>query len=441
MHQRRRPWVRRGMVVAALALAACARQAGDAEDLGSAPAVRAGPVRPGISVLLDDSVHLVRGKRVGLLTNHTGLDEQGRLDIDLLHADPRARAAEVRLVRLFAPEHGIRGTEDREDLESGIDERSGLPIVSLYTAGTIAPPDSTLRDLDVLVFDLQDIGTRTWTYVGNLVYSLRAVKRADIALVVLDRPAPLGGRSMQGPMLDSAIANVGGPDGQPGIAWALWPMPLRHGLTMGELARFYNAELGIGARLHVVPMAEWRRALWFDDTKLHWVRPSPNIPTLASATLYPAVVPFEATNVSVGRGTPLAHQLVGFPGMNVDTVISALRDRELAGVRFEAARIAGTNYGAQQPYRGVELPGVRIVVTDRERLDVGRLGTAIVWALRRTHPDSFRITDTLRFDRLIGSGRVRRALMAGDDPDAVIDRELPGVMAFERRARQYFLYR
>ena len=441
MHQRRRPWVRRGLVVAALALAACARQAGDAEDVGSAPAVRAGPVRPGISVLLDDSVHLVRGKRVGLLTNHTGLDERGRLDIDLLHADPRARAADVRLVRLFAPEHGIRGTEDREDLESGIDERSGLPIVSLYTAGTIAPPDSTLRDLDVLVFDLQDIGTRTWTYVGNLVYSLRAVKRAGIALVVLDRPAPLGGRRMEGPMLDSAIANVGGPDGRPGIAWALWPMPLRHGLTMGELARYYNAELGIGARLHVVPMAEWRRAMWFDDTKLHWVRPSPNIPTLASATLYPAVVPFEATNVSVGRGTPLAHQLFGFPGMNPESVIAALRDREIAGVTYEATRIAGSNYGPQQPYRDVELPGVRIVVTDRERLDVGRLGTALVWALRRTHPDSFRIVDTLRFDRLIGSGAVRRALMAGDDPDAVIDRELPGVMAFERRARQYFLYR
>ena len=436
MHQR----MRYGMVVAALALAACARQATD-DDLGPASAVRAGPVRPGISVLLDDSVHLVRGKRVGLLTNQTGIDEQGRLDIDLLHADPRARAANVQLVRLFAPEHGIRGTEDREDLASGIDERSGRPIVSLYTAGTIAPPDSTLRDLDVLVFDLQDIGTRTWTYVGNLVYSLRAVKRAGIAIVVLDRPAPLGGRRMEGALLDTAIANAGTADGRPGIAWALWPMPLRHGLTMGELARFYNAELGINAQLHVVPMAEWRRAMWFDDTRLRWVRPSPNIPTLASATLYPAMVPFEATNVSVGRGTPLAHEQFGFPGMSADSVIRALGEREIDGVRFEATRIAGANYGPQQPYAGTELPGVRIIVTDREQLNVGRLGAAVVWALRRTHPGTFRIADTLRFDRLFGSGEARRALMAGDDPDAVIDRQLPGVMAFERRARQYFLYR
>ena len=437
-----RSCVRHGWVVMALALAACARQAEEGGDIGPAPAVRSGPVRPGISVLLDDSVALVRGKRVGLLTNQTGIDEQGRSDIDLLHSDPRSKAAGVQLVRLFSPEHGIRGTEDREDLAGGVDERSGLPIVSLYTAGTIAPPDSTLRDLDALVFDLQDIGTRTWTYVGNLVYALRAVKRVGITLIVLDRPAPLGGRRMEGPMLDSAIANVEeSRPGRPGLAWALWPMPLRHGLTMGELARFYNAELGIGAQLRVVPMSEWRRTMWYDDTKLQWVRPSPNIPTLASATLYPAVVPFEATNVSVGRGTPLAHQQFGFPGMNADAVIEALRDRELDGVRFEATRIAGFNYGAQQPYRGTELPGVRIVVTDREKLDVGRLGTALVWALRRTHADSFRIADTLRFDRLMGSGAARRALMAGDDPDAVIDRELPGVMAFERRARQYFLYR
>ena len=424
----------------ALALAACASQASD-ETLGSAIAVRAGPVRPGISVLLDDSVHLVRGRRIGLLTNQTGLDERGRSDIDLLHRDPRAVASKVALVRLYSPEHGISGTEDREHLAGGVDERSGLPIVSLYTAGTVGPPDSTLRDLDALVFDLQDIGTRTWTYVGNLVYSLRAVKRAGIPLIVLDRPAPLNGRAMQGAMLDSAIANVGTAEGRPGIAWALWPMPLRHGLTMGELARFYNAELGIGAQLHVVPMAEWRRAMWFDDTRLPWVRPSPNIPTLASATLYPAMVPFEATNVSVGRGTALAHQQFGFPGMNADSVIRALGERELGGVRFEGARIAGSNYGPQQPYAGAELPGVRVVVTDRERLDVGRLGAALVWALRRTHPATFRIADTLRFDRLLGSGEARRALMAGDDPDAVIDRQLPGVMAFEGRARQYWLYR
>ena len=405
-------------------------------------ATRDARVRPGITVLLDDSVHLVRGKRVGLLTNQTGIDERGRSDIDLLRDDPRATAAGVQLVKLYSPEHGIRGTEDREQLASGVDERTGLMIHSLYTAGTSGPPDSTLRDLDVLVFDLQDVGTRTWTYVGNLVYALRAVKRTGRTLVVLDRPAPLDGVHRNGPMLDSAIANAEeSVPGRPALAWALWPFPLRHGLTMGELARFYNAELGIGADLRVVPASGWRRTMWFDDTGLPWVRPSPNIPTLASATLYPALVALEATNVSVGRGTPLAHQLFGFPGLDAAAVVRALDDRVLSGVRFEATEFVANRYGANQPYGGVRVPGVRIIVTDRDRLHVGRLGAAVVAALVKTSPNGFRVVDTLRFDRLFGSGAARRALLAGEDPDTVIDRDLPATMAFERRARQYLLYR
>ena len=427
------------------AVIACVRPPGTeagAETAPPAAGAQGGNVRPGITVLLDDSVHLVRGKRVGLLTNQTGIDERGRSDIDLLRDDPRATAAGVRLVTLYSPEHGIRGTEDREDLASGVDERTGLVIHSLYTAGTSGPPDSTLRDLDVLVFDLQDIGTRTWTYVGNLVYALRAVKRTGKTLVVLDRPAPLDGVHRNGPMLDSAIANAEeSVPGRPALAWALWPFPLRHGLTMGELARFYNAELGIGADLRVVPVAGWRRTMWFDETGLPWVRPSPNIPTLASATLYPALVALEATNVSVGRGTPLAHQLFGFPGLDAGAVVRALDDRVLSGVRFEATEFTANRYGANQPYGGERVPGVRIVVTDRDRLHVGRLGAAVISALVKTSPQGFRVVDTLRFDRLFGSGDARRALLAGEDPDTVIDRDLPATMAFERRARQYLLYR
>jgi len=202
---------------------------------------RGGAVQPGITVLLDDSVHLIRGKRIGLLTNQTGIDERGRSAIDLLTRDPRATRAGVRVVTLFSPEHGIRGTEDRENLASGIDERSGPTIHSLYGAATITLPDSTLRGLDALVFDLQDIGTRTWTYVGNLVYSLRAAERNGVRLIVLDRPAPITGTHREGPLLDSALANPEEPTpARPGLAYALYPMPLRHGMTMGEMARFYN---------------------------------------------------------------------------------------------------------------------------------------------------------------------------------------------------------
>jgi uncharacterized protein YbbC (DUF1343 family) len=194
-------------------------------------------VRPGISVLLSDSIHLVRGHRVGLLTNQTGIDEHGESDIERLRS-PEARAAGVQLVRLFSPEHGIRGTEDREQLASGIDARTGLFINSLYTNGTIAPPDSTLRDLDVLVVDLQDIGTRTWTYVGAMLYAMRATARLGIPIVVLDRPDPLGGLAPDGPILDPSLANPDAPTAaRPGLAYPHTPVPLRHALTWGELAR------------------------------------------------------------------------------------------------------------------------------------------------------------------------------------------------------------
>src|SRR4051812_388910 len=347
-------------------------------------------VRPGISVLLTDSIHLVRGRKVGLLTNQTGVDEHGESDIERLRS-AEARAAGVQLVRLFSPEHGIRGTEDRERLASGIDERSGLFIHSLYENATIAPPDSTLRDLDVLVVDLQDIGTRTWTYVGAMLYSMRAAARRNLPIIVLDRPNPLSGLHPDGPILDSTIANPDAPTPtKPGRAYALYPVPLRHALTMGEMARYFNAELRIGARLHVVPASGWRRAMWFDETGLPWVRPSPNLPTLASATVYPALVAFEATNLSVGRGTTDAFQRIGAPWLPADRALTLLQARQLPGVRFERSDF--TPQGATDgKYSGRLLGGIRVVVTDRDRFSPGRTGAALLWAIRRVAPDSLAV--------------------------------------------------
>src|SRR5215813_11371543 len=247
MHAQR--WLVMGTVVAS---AGCTHAAPT-----SAP-VPAGGVRPGISVLVSDSIGLVRGKRIALLTNQTGIDEHGVSDIEVLR-DSRARDAGVRLVRLFSPEHGIRGTEDRTHIESGIDERSGLPVHSLYTETAIAPPDSLITDLDVLVFDLQDVGTRTWTYVGSMIYAMRAAARRHLPIIVLDRPNPITGNHVDGPMLDSALANADEQSpGRPAKPYALYPFPLRHGMTMGEMARFYNEALSIGAQLHVVPAAGWK---------------------------------------------------------------------------------------------------------------------------------------------------------------------------------------
>jgi uncharacterized protein YbbC (DUF1343 family) len=398
-----------------------------------------GGVRPGITVLLADSIGLVRGKRIALLTNQTGIDEHGVSDIEVLR-DSRARAAGVQLVRLFSPEHGIRGTEDRTHIESGVDERSGLPVHSLYTETAIAPPDSLLTDLDALVFDLQDVGTRTWTYVGSMIYAMRAAARRHLPIIVLDRPNPITGNHVDGPMLDSALANANEQTARrPAKPYALYPFPLRHGMTMGELARFYNEALGIGAPLHVIPASGWKRSMWFDETGLPWVRPSPNLPNLNSALVYPALVAFEGSNVSVGRGTADAFQRFGAPWMNAPEVAAALNGRHLPGVRFVVDSFTPVNPGDGK-YGGRLIPGVRVAVTDRNAVRPGHLCAAILWALLGTNRDSLRIRDAV-FDERFGSPSMREALFNGDDPDRVVDRGQPAVDAFESAARRFFLYR
>ena len=400
-----------------------------------APATR---VRPGITVLLDDSIGVVRGKRIALLTNHTGIDEHGVSDIELLR-DSRARGAGVRLVRLFSPEHGIRGTEDRTHIESGVDERSGLPVHSLFTEAAIAPPDSLLTDLDALVFDLQDVGTRTWTYVGSMIYAMRAAARRHLPIIVLDRPNPITGSHVDGPMLDSTLANPNEPSPRrPGKAYALYPFPLRHGMTMGELARFYNETLGIGAPLVVIPMSGWKRPMWFDETGLPWVRPSPNLPTPLSALVYPALVAFEGSNVSVGRGTPDAFQRFGAPWMKADEIATMLNTRGAAGVRFEVDPFTPIDPGDGK-YGGQRIPGIRVVVTDRNAVRPGHLCAEILWALSRANRDSLRIRDAT-FDERFGSPAMRQAILGGEDPDRVVDRGQRGVDDFEGSVRRFLLY-
>ncbi|MDQ6872894.1 MAG: DUF1343 domain-containing protein [Gemmatimonadota bacterium] len=396
-------------------------------------------VRPGITVLLKDSINLIRGKRIGLLTNQTGVDENGTSDIDLL-TDRRSRDVRISLVQLFSPEHGLRGTEDRENIASGVDAKSGLPVYSLYGQQTMAPPDSILRNLDALVFDLQDIGTRTWTYVGAMVYSMRAAARAHKPILVLDRPNPINGYVIEGPVLDSALANPEDPaPGRPGQAFALWPIPLRHGMTMGELAFYYNDVLKIRADLHVIPMLGWRRDVWFDLTDLPWVKPSPNMPSLQSAMLYPGLVAFESTNLSVGRGMPDAFQRVGAPWLNAAATVAILRDREIPGVRFyvESFTPVGPSDGK---YSGQTIPGIRILVYNRSALQAARVGATLLWAINKTAGSRLTI-DNRGFDLRFGSPRVREALLRGEDPDVLIDREYKSAYAFREKTRQYLLYK
>jgi uncharacterized protein YbbC (DUF1343 family) len=401
----------------------------------------AGHVRPGITVLITDSAALIDGKRVGLLTNQTGVDEHGVSDIDLLVKRQAAKgSAGPKLVALFSPEHGIRGTEDRTNLANGRDARTGIPIYSLYGATTLAPPDSVLKNLDVLAIDLQDLGARPWTFVATMVYAMRSAAALHVRVLVLDRPNPITGTHVEGPLLDTSFAYaVSHSAARAATPTALYPIPSRHGLTLGELARFYNDVLGLHANLVVVPVEGWRRIDWFDDTKLPWIKPSPNMPNLTSATLYPGVVWLEATNISVGRGTESAFQLVGAPWLNAKKAIDLLESRDLPGVKFSRERFTPAHPGDDK-YGGVSIDGIRITITDRERLNTARLGAALIWAAIQVNADSVRFQQR-GFNQLFGVPGGREAFMRGADPDSMIDASVPATIEFEQSTRKYRLYK
>jgi len=268
---------------------------------------------------------------------------------------------------------------------------------------------------------------------------MRAAKRTGKQIIVLDRPNPITGFFVEGPVLDSTLANPDDPaPGRPGQAYALYPMPLRHGMTMAEMALFFNDALNIHANLKVVPMDGWRRELWFDRTGLPWVQPSPNLPSLQSEILYPGLVAFEGTNLSVGRGTGMAFQLIGAPWLKAHEVITLLKDREIKGVRFYEETftpIAPTD----GKYAGQPIHGIRMAVANRSQLQPARVGAALLWAINKTSGDSLKINNRT-FDLRFGSARVREALLRGEDPDGVIDREYRDAYAFRERTRRYLMY-
>jgi uncharacterized protein YbbC (DUF1343 family) len=389
-------------------------------------------VRPGIEVLLADSLHLVRGRRVALLTNHTGVDRAGRRDVDLL------LAAGVAVTTLFTPEHGFRGTEDRPDLANTLDGATGLPIYSVYGA-TRTPDVSALDSIDVLLIDLQDVGARYYTYPSTAVLMMRDAARRGVRVVILDRPNPVGGTAVQGTMP--------APPGELPASGGFLPVPMRHGMTIGELARYANVELGVGADLVVVPAAGWRRRLYYDGVAgLPWVRPSPAMPGLESALHYPGTCLFEGTNLSVGRGTDVPFQVVGAPWLEPGRVLRALGVGEGGrgtGAGLDGVAVTATTFTPHDPtdakYGGTEVRGLRLRVTDRSRYDPTRAAVALLAAIRAAHPDSFRFREG-RFERLAGDERLRGGLESGARP-AEIWREWAARLAWfmERRAK-YLVY-
>jgi len=341
-----------------------------------------GPVLPGIDVLLRDSIGLVRGKRLGLITNQSGVDARGVSTVDRL-----AHLPGVRLVALFAPEHGERGVAaPGATVADTVDATTGLPIYSLYGASR-APTEGQLDSVDVLLLDLQDVGARPYTYVSTMVLALKAVAGAHRRLVVLDRPNPIG-CAVQGPVLDTAYASFIG----------MLPVPLRHGMTLGELARFADARLKLGADLVVVPVRGWRRCQWFDETGLPWVAPSPNLPDLEAVAWYPGTVLFEATNLSVGRGASAPFRQVGAPWLDAERVVRAMAQRY--HIALDPVRFTPRSPGDGK-FDGIEVQGVRFRRFDRDHGDPVRAALLLLRTIRALQPAQLR-QDSLGLARRLG---------------------------------------
>ena len=380
-------------------------------------------VRPGIEVVLEADGGPLRNQRVGLITNHTGQDREGRSSIDLLHDHP-----EVTMVALFAPEHGIRGTAGPgERIASQQDPQTGLPIHSLY-GQTRRPTAEMLADVDVLVFDIQDIGTRYYTYVWTMALSMQSAAEHGLPFVVLDRPNPIGGELVQGRMLDPDYATFVG----------LYPVPMRHGLTAGELAMYVNEVHHIQADLQVVRAEGWKRHMWFDDTHLPWIPPSPNMPSLESATHYPGTCLFEGTNLSVGRGTPEAFSQIGAPWLDHLALQRSLEEYEIPGVRFDAVVFKPEDPGDGK-FHGQSVNGIRFSTTDRMTYDPTYAAVAALLEIRRLHPDQLRWHES-HFDRLAGSSQLRRQVEAGEPLQAITSGWHHDTEEFRRVRSEYLLY-
>ncbi|HEY3280429.1 MAG TPA: DUF1343 domain-containing protein [Gemmatimonadales bacterium] len=399
------------------------------------PAGAPAQVRPGIEVLLADSVHLVAGKRLGLLSNHTGIDRQGRRDVDVLLANGQRPTA------LFSPEHGFRGTEDRPGLPDAVDSATGLPIYSLY-GGSRAAARAALDSLDVLLIDLQDIGARYYTYIATATSLMRDAARAGKRVVVLDRPNPLGGREVQGnvhlQLQDPDSALVG-----------FLPVAMRHGMTLGEMARMANDLLKLGADLVVVPAAGWKRGMFFDKTGLPWVKPSPNMPDLESAMHYPGLCLFEGTNLSVGRGTSKAFQLIAAPWLlDPQAVISHLLEppanwkrasaSPLIGVYVQPVRVVPENPGDGK-YDHTQIVGLGLKVTDRQAYNPTRLAVLLLAWVRHVYPQDFQFRNE-SFDRLAGGPELRQAIIAGREPWEIWTAWEAELARFRAVRAKYLLY-
>lgn len=374
-------------------------------------------VLTGLDILEASNFKELRGRKIGLITNQTGIDRTGKRNVDLMVQ------AGLSVVSLFSPEHGFGGVEDRPGIENTNDPKTGLRIWSLY-GSTNRPTPAMLSGIDTLVFDIQDVGARFYTYESTMLYAMEEAAKAKIRFVVLDRPNPITGTHVEGPMLDKdQLSFVGA-----------FPLPLRHGLTMGELARLENAELGLGADLEVIRMTGWKRDQWFDFTALPWVNPSPNIRNLNEAILYPALAMLEySSNYSVGRGTSAPFEQIGADWIDGTALAAEMNARAIPGVRFHPVQFTP----ASSNFEGKLIQGIGFELTDRDQFSVTTLGTELALALGKLYPGRIKWDASLR---LIGNRRTMAAFAAPASEADTMAAAQSGVAAFQQLRAKYLLY-
>ncbi|HUU27720.1 MAG TPA: DUF1343 domain-containing protein [archaeon] len=374
-------------------------------------------VQTGLDVLREKDFDILQGLKVGLVTNHTGRDSRGVSIIELFSA-----CQELELAAVFTPEHGLEGTGEGK-YDSGRLEGRDLPVYSLY-GDTRKPKPEWLRGLDVLIFDMQDIGTRFYTYITTMALCMQAAAGAGVLFIVLDRPNPVGGLVVEGPVLEKDLQ---------GNFIAYYPIPVRHGMTVGELALLFNKEFGIGAELEVVPMKSWRRSMYFDQTGLPWVNPSPNMRSLDAAILYPGLGIAEATNLSVGRGTECPFELYGAPYVNGHTLAGELNKKGLEGVLFKDTTFIPVSH----KFKNQRCGGVRALVTDRTRLRSLTAGMYLLSTLKRMYPETF---DLSNIDLWIGRKEVKEKIAGGEAVEKIIAGWEKELSSFSSLRKKYLLY-
>jgi uncharacterized protein YbbC (DUF1343 family) len=416
--------------LALLALAtACARRPAPAVTPSDIPlrprtiSLRAASpvVLPGLDVFLSQVPRDLRGSRVGLITNASAIDRQRIPAIDRVAAHKH-----LKLVALLAPEHGIRGdAAEGVTIGNEVDAKTGVPVYSLYMAEDRGPTPEMLKDVDLLVYDLQEIGGRTWTYVSTMALSMKAAATRGIPFVVLDRPNPIGGDIVEGALIAPGFTSFVG----------MYPIPARHGLTVGELAAYFNHAFGIGADLIVARTSGWQRHQWMDGTGLPWVNPSPNLRSLDALSSYPGTVYFEGTNLTEGRGTERPFTQVGASWLDAPAVVDRLHAMYLPGVRFEPITMDVLPTAAK--FKGERIPGIRIVVVNRNTYRPVRTALIMIDTIKRHHPGEFDWGPSI--NRLTGSDRVRQAIDAGQLRPLLEDWDREAE-AFTRTVAPYRLY-